>query len=151
MAQGPKYDKYDPIAGGYRAPLGADLTFDAAGHFGPKVVSLNASGRVVVGTAGQSGFAGVLVKNVPMTPNLGNIAGQVNAAVPIGGKSGDIVDVMTAGEIIVPTGLAAGTRYFAKSDGTLSATATDGPLVGWTVEATRLIVRVVGAPVGSAT
>lgn len=146
----PRYDKYDPIAGGYRAPLNADLTFDSEGSSGVKVVSINASGKVVIGTAGQSGFAGVLVKNVPLTPSVGNIAGTVNAAVPIGGKAGDIVDVMTNGEIIVPSGLAAGTRYFAKSDGTLSTLSSDGPYVGFTVEATRLIVRTVGAPIGNA-
>lgn len=142
MTQNPVYDKYEPIAGGFRAPLNADLTFNGQGSFGPKVVSLNANGRVVVGTGAQSGFVGVVVKNVPFTPNLGNIAGQINAGVPIGGKAGDVVDVMTNGEIIVPTGLAAGTKYYAKADGTLSATSSDGPLVGWTVEATRLIVRI---------
>ena len=146
----PRYDKYDPISGGFRAKLNADLTFDAAGSVGPKVVSLNASGRVVIGTAGQSGFCGVLVKNVPMTPALGNIAGTVNAAVPIGGKAGDVVDIMTDGEIVDVPGLAAGTRYFAKSDGTLSALSSDGPYVGFTVEATRLVVRTVGAPIGNA-
>lgn len=151
MSQNPVYDKYEPIAGGFRAPLNADLTVSASGSFGPKVMSLNGSGRLVVGTGGQSGFVGVVVKNVPLTPNLGSIAGQTNIAVPVGGRAGDIVDVMTAGEIVGVAGLAAGTKYYAKSDGTLSATATDGALVGWTVEATRLIVRVVGAPIGSAT
>lgn len=151
MTQNAVYDKYDGIVGGFRAQLNADLTFSASGGFGPKVVSLNTTGKVVVGTAGQSGFVGVLVKNVPLYPNLGSVAGQVNIAVSIGGRAGEVVDIMTAGEIIVPTGLAAGTKYYAKSDGTLSATAADGPLVGWTVEATRLIVRVVGAPIGSAT
>jgi hypothetical protein len=146
----PRYDKYDPISGGFRAKLNADLTFDGAGSVGPKVVSLNATGKVVIGTAGQSGFCGVLVKAVPMTPSLGNIAGTVNAAVPIGGKAGDVVDIMTAGEIVDVTGLAAGTRYFAKSDGTLSALSSDGPYVGFTVEATRLVVRTVGAPIGNA-
>lgn len=151
MAQNPVYDKYEPISGGFRAILAADLTFSGSGSFGPKVVSLNATGKVVVGTAGQSGFVGVLVKNVPLYPNLGSIAGGVNAGVPIGGKAGQVVDVMTHGEITGVSGLAAGTRYFAKSDGTLSALSTDGPFVGFTVEATRLVVRCVGAPVGSAT
>lgn len=141
----PRYDKYDPISGGFRAKLNADLTFDAAGSVGPIVVSLNASGRVVVGTAGQSGFVGVLVKAVPMTPSLGNIAGTVNAAVPIGGKAGDVVDIMTQGEIVDVAGLAAGTAYYAKADGTLSTLSADGPYVGHTVEATRLVVRAVGA------
>jgi hypothetical protein len=141
-----RYDKYEPIAGGFRAPLAADLTFDAAGHFGPKAVSLNASGQVVVGTAGQSGCVGVMIKNVPMYPNLGNIPGAVNAAVPIGGKAGNVVDIMTAGEIVSIPGLAAGTTYYAAADGSLTATApvagTNGTIIGFTVEADRLVVRV---------
>lgn len=140
-----RYDKYEPISGGFRAPLGADLTFDAAGHFGPKAVSLNASGQAVVGTAGQSGGVGILIKNVPLYPNLGNVAGAVNAAVPIGGKAGNIVDIMTDGEIVGVTGLVAGTTYYAAADGTLTNTApaagVNGYRVGHTVEADRLVVR----------
>lgn len=141
-----RYDKYEGITGGFRAPLAADLTFDAAGHFGPKVVSLNTSGQVVVGTAGNSGGVGVLVKNVPSYPNLGNIAGGVNAAVPIGGKSGNVVDIMTDGEIVGVTGLVAGTTYYCDAAGVLTATAptpagTNGYRVGHTVEADRLVVR----------
>lgn len=146
----PRYDKYDPISGGFRAALNADLTF-VGGSIGPKVVSINTTGKVVIGTAGQTGFVGVLVKNIPFSPSLGNIAGVQQPSMAVGGMAGDIVDIMTSGEIVDITGLAAGTKYYAKSDGTLSATATDGALVGWTVEATRLIVRVVGAPIGSAT
>lgn len=140
-----RYDKYEPISGGFRAPLAADLTFDAAGHFGPKAVSLNASGQVVVGTAGQSGGVGVLIKNVPLYPSLGNVPGQINAAVPVGGKAGNIVDVMTDGEIVTVPGLAAGTTYYAAADGSLTATApgagVNGYKVGHTVEADRLVVR----------
>lgn len=141
-----RYDKYEPIAGGFRAPLAADLIFDANGEFGPKVVSLNANGRVVVGTAGQSGAMGVLVKNVPKYPGLGNIPGQVNAAVPIGGKAGDIVDVMTMGEIVdITPGLTAGTAYYAAANGDLATAApaagANGYKVGATVEAGRLVVR----------
>ncbi len=140
---GARYDKYDPINGGFRAPLAADLTFDANGEMGPKAVSLDANGRVVVGTAGQSGFVGVLVKNVPKSPSLGNIAGAVQAGVPIGGKAGDIVDVMTAGEIVDVPSLAAGTKYYAAADGSMNTTNTN-PIIGWTVEAGRLVVRAQG-------
>lgn len=143
---GARYDKYEPISGGFRAPLAADLTFDAAGHYGPKVVSLNASGQIVEGTAGQSGAVGVLVKNVALYPNLGNIPGAVNAGIPIGGKAGNIVDVMTDGEIVSVTGLVAGTTYYAAANGTLTSVAptpagTHGWKVGHTVEADRLVVR----------
>lgn len=142
---GARYDKYDPINGGFRAPLAADLTFDAAGHYGPKAVSLNASGQVVEGTAGQSGGMGVLVKNVPLYPNLGNIPGAINAGVPIGGKAGNVVDVMTQGEIVSIPGLAAGTCYYAAANGTLTTTQPASGAKGWkvgtTVEADRLVVR----------
>lgn len=40
------------------------------------------------------------------------------------------------------TGLVAGTRYYATAAGGISATVVAGALIGWTVEATRLIVRV---------
>ena len=140
-----RYDKYEPISGGFRAALAADLTFDAAGHFGPKVVSLNASGAVVVGTAGQSGGVGVLVKNIPLYPNLGNIPGAINAGVPIGGKATNVVDIMTHGEIVGCVGLVAGTTYYSDAAGVLTATApvagTNACLVGHTVEADRLVVR----------
>ena len=54
-----RYDKYDPISGGFRAPLAANLTL-TNGNFGPKAVSLNSSGKVVVGTAGTTGLVGIL-------------------------------------------------------------------------------------------
>jgi hypothetical protein len=142
---GARYDKYDPINGGFRAPLAADLTFDASGHYGPKVISLNTSGQVVEGTASNSGGVGVLVKNVPLYPNLGNIPGAINAGVPIGGKAGNVVDVMTQGEIVSIPGLVAGTSYYAAANGTLTATppatGVNGWKVGHTVEADRLVVR----------
>ncbi len=139
----PHYDKYDGVTGGFRAPLAADLTVDADGSTGVKAVSLNASGQVVIGTAGQSGFVGVIVKNVPFYPGLGNIAGGANIAVPIGAKAGNIVDVMTDGEIVDVPDLAAGTKYYAAPDGSLNTTNTN-PYVGHTVEAGRLIVRAQG-------
>lgn len=145
MAQNPTYDKYEPLAGGFRALLAADLTFNAQGSFGPKGVALDANGKVVVGGAGNSGFVGVMVKNVPLYPNLGSVAGAVNAAVPVGGKAGQPVDIMTDGEIVGVSGLVAGTVYYLDGTGALTATGPgagiNGYLVGWTVEATRLVVR----------
>lgn len=137
----PRYDKYDPISGGFRAKLAADLTFDAEGSSGVKGVSLDTNGRVVVGTAAQSGLVGVMVKNVPLTPNLGSIAGTVNAAVPVGGKAGQAVDIMTAGEIMDVPGLVAGQETYVTPAGALSQVATANFRVGFTVEANRLIVR----------
>lgn len=147
-----RYDKYDPISGGFRAPLAANLTL-TNGEFGPKGVSLNTSGRVVVGTAGSSGLVGVLVKNGAHAPWISTTAGPtgtVNPATPIGCMAGDVVDVMTNGEIVDLvatggngiTGLAAGQPIYTTSAGDLTNVATGNTKVGYTVESNRLIVRV---------
>ena len=147
MAGDARYDKV-PDGGTFRAPLAADLSgLSAAGGFGPKAVALNASGQVVIGSTGaNTDMIGVLVKNLPQYPRMGNIPGATNLAVPIGGKAGDIVDVMTHGEITNVNGLAAGTAYYAAADGSLTATApgagVNGIQVGFTVTADRLVVRV---------
>lgn len=146
-----RYDKVNPDVGLFRAPLAADISsgVTSSGGYGPVAVSLNASGQVVIGTAGQTGLVGVMVKNFPMYPRMGNIPGQANIAVPIGGKAGNIVDIMTAGEITNISGLVAGTAYYAALDGTLTTNPADGPLVGWSVGSDRLVVRVdVGGQAG---
>lgn len=149
-----RYDKYDPIAGGFRAKLAAALTLTNGG-IGPVAVSLNASGQVVVGTAGQSGAVGVLVKNVARGPigpwGTALNGGTPNANAPIGAQAGDVVDIMTSGEIVDldPAVFVAGTKWYAAADGTLSSTAGTGKvLVGWTVNAGRLVVRI-GASVAA--
>ena len=117
-----RYDKYDPVSGGFRAPLAAAIAAEDAGT--PIGVGLNTSGRVDV-TSADSGILGVLV---------------VDSAK----SAGDIVDVMTAGEIVEVEGLSAGTVYYAASaNGSLNTTNTN-TRVGHTVEATRLVVRVQG-------
>lgn len=140
-----RYDKVNPEVGLFRAALAADIpsgSVSATGGFGPVAVSLNASGQVVLGTTGATGPVGVLVKNAPLYPRLGNIPGQPNLAVPMGMKAGNVVDVMTAGEIANPgAGFTAGTKYYAASDGTLTTNPADGPLVGWTVGSDRLVIR----------
>jgi hypothetical protein len=118
-----RYDKYDPVSGGFRAPLAADLTKTSAGN--PIGVGLNTSGQVVPG-AGNTGVIGVLATTKDM-------------------KAGDIVDVMTAGEcvdcvapLVAGTAITAATVGGALGVGAGSATLTP---VGVTVEATRLVVR----------
>lgn len=116
-----RFDKYDPISGGFRAPLAADYT-GAAAAVG---VGINSSGQVTVGV----GVAGI------------GIIGVI--CLPKNKKAGDIVDVMTSGEI-VEAGLAAGTLYTANTTTgaiTSAAVSATQSLVGWTVEASRLIVR----------
>lgn len=143
-----RYDKYDPISGGSRAKLDAPLPL-TNGSIGPVAVSLNTSGRVIVGTGGQSGLFGVLVKNVARGP-LGaaftsTFDGVPNPYAPIGGQAGDVVDVMQHGDIVDldKAAFPAGSKVFAAANGTLSTTSAAGSFpIGWTVEAGRLVVRV---------
>jgi hypothetical protein len=118
-----RYDKYDPVSGGFRAPLAADLAKTSAGN--PIGVGLDVNGRVVPG-AGNTGIVGV----VATVRNL---------------KAGDIVDVMTDGEVVdCVAPLVAGTIITAlTTTGALGVTVADAThiRVGHTVEATRLIVR----------
>ena len=115
-----RYDKYDPISGGFRAVLAVALDATKVGV--PLGVGLDGNGRVD-NTAPASGVLGVLVVDSPKV-------------------IGDVVDVMTSGEIVDVEGLAAGTVYFA--DAAAGAIGTDNTdvRVGHTVEATRLVVRV---------
>ena len=123
-----RYDKYDPLSGGFRAPLNADW---AVADYGvPIGVGLTATGRVVKG-AGATGVLGVLVVD-------GRVEAGVVKSQPK--KAGDIVDVMTQGEIVDVASLNAGTAYVANTTTGALATAT-GTYVGFTVEASRLVVR----------
>jgi hypothetical protein len=132
-----RYDKYDPISGGFRAPLAANFGYTNSqpdmAHTDlhrMKAVSLDANGRVVIGTAGNSGFVGVM------------ILGEPKAA-------GQAVDIMTSGEIVEFTlnsgaAAASGTVYTSNADGTYGTTAVGAAnfKIGQTVEAGRLVVRV---------
>lgn len=113
-----RYDKYDPYDGGFRAELAEAIVADDKNvAYG---VGLDSSGRVVLG-AGETGVVGVLIAH--------------SAKV-----AGDIVDVMTDGEI-VEFGGAAGTAYFANTTTGAISTTDTGTRVGFTAEGTRLIVR----------
>jgi len=123
-----RYDKYDPISGGFRAPLNADLAATSkTGNGNPIYVSLNSSGRVVpggdVGTATRVGVLCTIEDK----------------------KAGDIVDVMTSGEIVECAALAAGAIVtgLTTAPGTVDDVAADATHIrlGHTVEAERLIVR----------
>jgi hypothetical protein len=119
-----KYDKYEPRAGGFRATLAADLTKTSAGN--PIGVGLNSSGQVVPG-AGNSGIQGVLCTTKDM-------------------KAGDVVDVMTSGEVTdCVSPIVAGTLITADTTtGALGVTAASASkiAIGFAAEAARLIVRV---------
>lgn len=118
-----RIDKYDPLDGGFRAPLAADLAATDAGN--ALGVGLDANGRVVPGI-GNVGIKGVLATTRAM-------------------KAGDIVDVMTDGEMVEAVGLTPGTNITVlTTTGVMGTTAADAThiYVGHTVEATRLVVRV---------
>jgi len=116
-----RYDKYVPDLSGTRAVLNADWLDADLGKVVP--VSLNTTGKVVKGTAGQSGFVGV----VCLTKKR---------------YAGDVVDIMQYGDIVEVTGTVAGQRYYAVADGSgISTAVVLNGFVGFTVEADRLVVR----------
>jgi hypothetical protein len=120
-----RYDKYDPMSGGFRGAAAAAVASDA--DYGvPIGASINTGGAVVRGAAGNSGFVGVVI--VDKTKR----------------KAGDVLDVMTHGEIVydsTETPLTAGTTYYLHATtGALQTTETRYH-VGHTVEAWRLVVR----------
>lgn len=80
-----RFDKYDPKSGGFRAPLGFNTVNADLGV--PWAVGLDANGRVVKGG----------------TPIVGVMVLTKNKSI------GDIVDVMTNGEMVEVGGGAAGT------------------------------------------
>lgn len=115
-----RIDKYNPVGGGFRAPLAADR----AGAAAPVGVGLDVNGRVVAGI-GVTGIVGVLCK-------------------PDDAVAGEVVDIMKDGELVEFAG-AAGTVYTANTvTGVISNAAASATqiVVGHTVEATRLIVGV---------
>lgn len=127
-----RYDKYDPKVGGYRAPLAADFPVDLVEHV--VGVGHDAQGRVVVGAGANGKCKGVLVLTKAR-------------------KAGEIVDVMTSGEIVEfgpsDSGSEAGvdfgdpgTDYFTDDAGVVTDTGAAGDwYVGHTVTGRRLIVR----------
>jgi hypothetical protein len=136
-----RYDKYNPISGGYRAGLNAAWTLtsgpsSATDLFRVTGVQLNASGRLIRAT---------------------NVLACCGIVIAHGAKAaGEIVDVMTSGEVVElgvddiqgATAPTAGTVYYLDlTAGRLTATAptpagTNFVRIGQTVEATRLVVRV---------
>lgn len=120
-----RYDKYDPYDGGFRARLNAALAATEAGKI--KAVSINTSGRVVIGGAAATDIKGLICPTEAMA-------------------AGDAIDVMTDGEIAnatftAGTAFTAGATVYAHIDGTVDVTATAGKAVGFTVELDHLIVR----------
>lgn len=128
-----RYDKYDPKAGGTRAPLAAAWAAEDVGK--PYAVGLNNSGQVVKG-AGNSGIIGVLVLTKAY-PAKTVVDPMIN---------GHIVEwAPTAGEPGVDFGTP-GTSYYADpATGEIVAAADADPgfvFVGFTVHGRRLVVNI---------
>lgn len=136
-----RYDKYDPMVGGFRAPLAANFGYTAGApdkaHADLNMlfaVAENASGQIVKFGSGATAFCGVMILTRPMA-------------------AGDIVDVMTHGEIVelvdaeilAADTLGTGQALFADvstATGQLTAASAAGDFyVGRTVELNRLVVR----------
>lgn len=120
-----RYDKVDPFDGGFRARLNAAIPASEIGKI--KAVSINTSGRVVIGGAALVDLRGLICPTEAMA-------------------AGAAIDVMTDGEIgdateTAGTAFTAGALVYSHIDGTVDDTAASGKAVGFTVELNRLIVR----------
>lgn len=123
-----RYDKYDPYDGGFRIRLNAAIPASDAGKI--RAVSVNSSGRAVIGGAALTDLRGLICPTEAM-------------------PAGAAIDVMTDGEISDATttagaALVAGALLYAHIDGTVDGVSTNGKIVGFNVEATRVIVRGAG-------
>lgn len=120
-----RFDKYDPVSGGFRAPLNAAITSADVGKI--QAVSINTSGKAVIGGAAETAIMGVIIATRPMAAN-------------------EPIDVMTQGEIVEATftgggAFTAGAIVYAHAAGTVDATATAGKIIAKMVELDRMIVR----------
>lgn len=123
-----RYDKYGPIAGGFRAKLNAAIASSDVGKI--QAVSVNTSGRVVIGGPAETAIIGLICPVRAMA-----------AAEPI--------DVMISGEIVEATmtggtAFTAGALVYGHASGVVDATATAGKLVGKMIELSRMRVIVAG-------
>jgi len=121
-----RFDKYGPVVGGFRVPLNAAILAANVGKI--QGVSVNTSGKAIIGGSAAGAIVGLICAVRPMA-------------------AGDIIDVMTAGEIAEAT-MTAGTAFTAGAlvyvhlDGTVDNTATLGVIVGKMIQLDRMVVRV---------
>lgn len=87
----PRWDKYDPYVGNFRAPLAADVNLNTQVN---KVlaVGINSSGAIVVGS-GQTGIVGLMIVPVGIDIHGYVLSGGFNC------YAGDVQDVGKHGEI----------------------------------------------------
>lgn len=122
-----RFDKVDPFSGSFRAKLVAAIPAANKGNI--YAVSLNTSGKVVIGDGGGGAAAlrGVICPTEAM-------------------DAGAAIDVMTDGEIADATmtsgtAFAAGLIVYGQTDGSVNQTATSAKALGWTVELDRVVMR----------
>lgn len=126
-----RFDKYDGFVGGFRAPLNAAMsaTGDDIGKI--QAVSINSSGKVVIGGAAETAIIGVICPTRVMAAN-------------------EPIDVMTDGEIVgaVKTGgtaFAAGDIVYAHGTtggaGVVDAASASGKVIGKMLTTTHMVVR----------
>lgn len=128
-----RFDKYDPVSGGFRCKLNAAIAAVDVGKV--YAVAVNGSNRVIrTGIGATADIAGVICAVRPM-------------------DAGEAVDVMTAGEIVemaetAGTALTAGAKVYGHTDGTVDDTATTSKYLGQVVEdgsvttSKRVVIRV---------
>lgn len=122
-----RFDKYDGMVGGFRAPLNASMSATGDDIGKVQAVSINSSGRVVIGGPAETAVMGVICPVKVM-------------------NVGDVIDVMTGGEIVrmvktAGTAWAAGDIVYAHAAGTLDAVSASGKVVGKIIELDRMVVR----------
>lgn len=125
-----RFDKYNPVSGGFRARLGFAPVASEVGDV--IAVNLNGSGQVIKAVAAADAEGVIVLSSLLNT--------------------GDVVDVMTHGEIVDigasdnVTGAAAGATAYAGATGAVGVTApgagVNSTRIGRFVEAWRLVVRV---------
>lgn len=124
-----RYDKYDGMVGGFRAPLAANMS--ASGDDIGKIqgVSINNSGRVVIGGTAETAIIGVICPVKVMS-------------------AGDVIDVMTSGEIVdavktAGTAFAAGDIVTVAVSGAVGSTAVGAGFkaIGKMLSPTHMVVR----------
>lgn len=124
-----RFDKYDGFVGGFRAPLNAALspTGDDTGKI--QAVSINSSGKVVIGGPAETAIIGVICPTKVMAAN-------------------EPIDVMTSGEIVgvvktAGTAFAAGDIVTAAISGAVGSTAVGAGFkaVGKMLTTTHMVVR----------
>lgn len=115
-----RFDKYDPVSGGFRGVLNAAIASADVGKV--YAVAINGSNRVIrTGISATADIIGVICAVRPMA-------------------AGDPIDVMTHGEIVevletAGTALTDGAKVYGHTDGTIDDTATTSKYLGQVVEA----------------